>query len=224
MNAPHDDTTDTDARIEKLERALIAHDGIIVAELDGFIAALWLLPEEPKAETWVPYVFGWGKAGEFVADPDLVKLVSDHYNGVGFELRSGTYQPVYMISGEGAEEEVAWEPWIDGFSAVIGLYPETFEPLMAAEGDVSESFQMLMALAAIAMEDPETLAEMGEATVAELSQAAPDLIPDSLYALYDAKLEASGALQPRTVSTVGRNDPCPCGSGKKFKKCCGAAE
>jgi uncharacterized protein YecA (UPF0149 family) len=21
---------------------------------------------------------------------------------------------------------------------------------------------------------------------------------------------------------VGRNDPCPCGSGKKFKKCCGA--
>ena len=23
-------------------------------------------------------------------------------------------------------------------------------------------------------------------------------------------------------SKVGRNDPCPCGSGKKFKKCCGA--
>ncbi|MBN2579118.1 MAG: SEC-C domain-containing protein [Pirellulales bacterium] len=21
---------------------------------------------------------------------------------------------------------------------------------------------------------------------------------------------------------VGRNDPCPCGSGKKFKRCCGA--
>jgi preprotein translocase subunit SecA len=22
-------------------------------------------------------------------------------------------------------------------------------------------------------------------------------------------------------ATVGRNDPCPCGSGKKYKKCCG---
>jgi len=21
---------------------------------------------------------------------------------------------------------------------------------------------------------------------------------------------------------IGRNDPCPCGSGRKFKKCCGA--
>jgi uncharacterized protein YecA (UPF0149 family) len=28
----------------------------------------------------------------------------------------------------------------------------------------------------------------------------------------------------RTVPKVGRNDPCPCGSGKKYKKCClGAA-
>ncbi|MCA1907416.1 MAG: YchJ family protein [Magnetospirillum sp.] len=28
--------------------------------------------------------------------------------------------------------------------------------------------------------------------------------------------------QQRVVDKVGRNDPCPCGSGKKFKKCCGA--
>ncbi|MGC8719735.1 MAG: SEC-C metal-binding domain-containing protein [Thermodesulforhabdaceae bacterium] len=29
---------------------------------------------------------------------------------------------------------------------------------------------------------------------------------------------------PKTVKNkqkVGRNDPCPCGSGKKYKKCCG---
>jgi preprotein translocase subunit SecA len=27
----------------------------------------------------------------------------------------------------------------------------------------------------------------------------------------------------RQVEKVGRNDPCPCGSGKKYKKCCGKA-
>ena len=27
---------------------------------------------------------------------------------------------------------------------------------------------------------------------------------------------------PRVAAKVGRNDPCPCGSGKKYKKCCGA--
>jgi uncharacterized protein YecA (UPF0149 family) len=26
----------------------------------------------------------------------------------------------------------------------------------------------------------------------------------------------------RASDKVGRNDPCPCGSGKKYKKCCGA--
>ena len=27
--------------------------------------------------------------------------------------------------------------------------------------------------------------------------------------------------QPRKVTKIGRNDPCPCGSGKKYKNCCG---
>jgi SWIM/SEC-C metal-binding protein len=27
---------------------------------------------------------------------------------------------------------------------------------------------------------------------------------------------------PIQSQKIGRNDPCPCGSGKKFKKCCGA--
>ncbi|MGH9545975.1 MAG: SEC-C metal-binding domain-containing protein [Terriglobales bacterium] len=26
----------------------------------------------------------------------------------------------------------------------------------------------------------------------------------------------------RSTAKIGRNDPCPCGSGKKYKKCCGA--
>ena len=25
----------------------------------------------------------------------------------------------------------------------------------------------------------------------------------------------------RNENKIGRNDPCPCGSGKKYKKCCG---
>ena len=28
---------------------------------------------------------------------------------------------------------------------------------------------------------------------------------------------------PASSAKIGRNDPCPCGSGRKFKKCCGAA-
>jgi preprotein translocase subunit SecA len=30
--------------------------------------------------------------------------------------------------------------------------------------------------------------------------------------------------KPAVSKKVGRNDPCPCGSGKKYKKCCGMNE
>ena len=37
---------------------------------------------------------------------------------------------------------------------------------------------------------------------------------------YDGKIVGQKPFV-RTEPKVGRNDPCPCGSGKKFKKCCG---
>jgi preprotein translocase subunit SecA len=45
--------------------------------------------------------------------------------------------------------------------------------------------------------------------------------------LQDARMAGSGEYKPvqqvvRNASKVGRNDPCPCGSGRKYKKCCGA--
>jgi len=45
--------------------------------------------------------------------------------------------------------------------------------------------------------------------------------------LEQARMAGSGEAQTvqqvvRGSAKVGRNDPCPCGSGKKYKKCCGA--
>jgi preprotein translocase subunit SecA len=45
--------------------------------------------------------------------------------------------------------------------------------------------------------------------------------------LEQARMAGSGDLQKvqqvvRGTAKIGRNDPCPCGSGNKYKKCCGA--
>lgn len=44
----------------------------------------------------------------------------------------------------------------------------------------------------------------------------------------ELKAEQSGMPKVQTVvhdgPRIGRNDPCPCGSGKKYKKCCGAGK
>lgn len=41
--------------------------------------------------------------------------------------------------------------------------------------------------------------------------------------VYAGQLPQRGQTVRRETPKVGRNDPCPCGSGKKYKKCCGAA-
>jgi uncharacterized protein YecA (UPF0149 family) len=66
--------------------------------------------------------------------------------------------------------------------------------------------------------------------MAALLEAHPTL-PDTLKtrhaqmrALYLRSLHRAGrrpAAPVRREAKVGRNDPCPCGSGKKYKKCCG---
>lgn len=40
--------------------------------------------------------------------------------------------------------------------------------------------------------------------------------------VYAGQLPQRGTTVRRETPKVGRNDPCPCGSGKKYKKCCGA--
>lgn len=42
---------------------------------------------------------------------------------------------------------------------------------------------------------------------------------DGRWVYVDGKMNPKG--KPRRVEKVGRNEPCPCGSGKKHKKCCG---
>lgn len=64
-------------------------------------------------------------------------------------------------------------------------------------------------------EDPE-LAELLEWVIKHNSKAKPQ---DKIVVDFDTGV-ADWAVA-RSKSKVGRNDPCPCGSEKKYKKCCG---
>ena len=72
--------------------------------------------------------------------------------------------------------------------------------------------------------------EAGEAPLPELAERVIPLFPDSMrsYAsmgrsIYLARMDIEGTVPIRTDPVPGRNDPCICGSGRKYKKCCGAA-
>jgi preprotein translocase subunit SecA len=68
-----------------------------------------------------------------------------------------------------------------------------------------------------------SLAQNFAAAGAAAASAAPAGVTDSSAEAYEAAQQATRTVvAPRSVSKVGRNDPCPCGSGKKYKRCCGA--
>ena len=46
--------------------------------------------------------------------------------------------------------------------------------------------------------------------------------PDKPEDITDFDLALNPILPARAEEKPGRNEPCPCGSGKKYKKCCGA--
>ena len=65
--------------------------------------------------------------------------------------------------------------------------------------------------------------------VRKLCDSNPEL--DQLLSVYCSPQNKNGRVQldPRVVkalaySGIGRNDKCQCGSGKKFKKCCGISK
>ena len=51
------------------------------------------------------------------------------------------------------------------------------------------------------------------------------LTPENIATLRAAAYRSQSQEAPkpfkRGEAKIGRNDPCPCGSGKKYKKCCG---
>jgi len=100
-----------------------------------------------------------------------------------------------------------------------------------------EGFEMFEALEArIARDAVSFLMKVQVAVEAQRSADATDLSQSPLVPPGDGRRRrdqaaaptralrpsAGPALAPAAKAKVGRNDPCPCGSGKKYKKCCGA--
>ena len=74
----------------------------------------------------------------------------------------------------------------------------------------------------------EMIASIGEETSLKLLHIIPkEQVERKQVAVPLNATHSDGTIEKRPVRTnkkVGRNDPCPCGSGKKYKKCCGFSE
>jgi len=220
--------------LKQLEKELLAlgEETMLIEELDGFIAGLLVCPELIKPGEWLPIV--WGREGD---DPQpafdnlehinrVLGLLMEHYNDVARTLmeRPDRYSPLFAVDKRNGD--ILWELWIEGFEKAVNLRPASWQKLLDVDGDTANAIRGMRILIDIACGDPNMPMQNRDSLIA----TAPDDIARWIVALNDWRLAnyrpmqgTSPMLRPSftPANKVGRNNPCPCGSGKKYKKCCG---
>ncbi|MGY4308587.1 uncharacterized protein ACVIJ6_005830 [Bradyrhizobium sp. USDA 4369] len=220
---------------EDLDQALLALDdpAMVLEELDGFIAGLLILPEPVSPGEWFAAAFGLGKGRRSVfASIDhanaVLDLVMAYHDEIARTLAQEPerYQPRFPV--DPVNGDVIWELWIEGLAAAVNLRRERFNAYAQLGGDVAVASLSLTMAIDMALDD-----QRDQIDPAGLAPAVPAGIRAAVLTLY--KYRQSGAPVPdrppfaarpnpfASFGKIGRNDPCPCGSGKKYKRCCGAA-
>lgn len=224
-----------DAQLDRLSDLLdtraVPFKGFNLEALDGFLSALAVSPDTVPAEEWQPVVWG-GKpprwdAGE-AAEVDT--LLAAHWRMVEQRVRHGEDIPDHLAPllwlpedpSEHSDDALdVGRDWAYGFFRAVELREPAWDAWLDEHDWVEEIFTFLDRLASgeVLGEDPEA-----EPTPLGYEERLGIIIelPAMLADLHHHRIDA---LTPRTQlkreDKPDRNDPCPCGSGKKYKKCCG---
>ncbi|RYH23430.1 MAG: zinc chelation protein SecC, partial [Alcaligenaceae bacterium] len=117
--------------------------------------------------------------------------------------------------------------WAIGFMYAVENWPEDWAAPRDREAAqiLDEALEAIVALTEDDTGKPE-LSMFSEDGPPSVSQRRLDEFGDAIWAVYDLR-RLWRSLGPRVeavrkAATPGRNDPCHCGSGKKFKRCHGA--
>lgn len=225
----------TEAEFDRLATFLegIGEGAMNIEELDGFFAALICCPDLVMPSEYLPHV--WGEDFSF---PDLAEaqemmgLVMKHWNHIADELgqsleRDDVYLPVLL---QDHEEFALGNDWAKGFMRGMDLRPESWRELLEDEKR-GGSLVPIMMLAHENDPDPsmrpraiprERREEIIATMIAGLTQVYRYFAPHRRALAAGARRQSSSTFR-RQEPKIGRNDPCPCRSGKKYKNCCGGS-
>jgi uncharacterized protein len=199
-------------------------DAMLLGELDGYLAGLIVCPDPIEPSEWLPPIWSDDGGESPFEEEDEARwyagLVIQHYDSVTRTLNRGPghYKPFFEVDAR--HNEVMWEMWIEGFAIAMTLRPDSWAEMVPGDS-AADALAGLVTLAAIARDE----SDLDRPTIDKLTADAPVLIPgwiDTLHAWRSREYPAASASPDSPSSAkIGRNDPCPCGSGKKYKKCCG---
>jgi uncharacterized protein len=196
--------------------------GIIeLSGLDGFFTAIVSGPNMIPPSQWLPAL--WGEAEpEFENEEDYEKvfmLLIRHMNSISQYLMASPdeFEPMFSQREVEGRTYTIVDEWCFGYLRGVSLDYDTW---LVDDDDYAN---MMMPI--ITHGTPEGLDHLLTVDEPEADAMRNAVGPAAqwLHAYWLARREErAGSHAPlrREEPKVGRNDPCPCGSGKKYKKCC----
>ena len=113
------------------------------------------------------------------------------------------------------------EYWMDHIAAMQelrqGIRLRAYAQVNPIDAYKKESLEMFEEMIS-AIQD-ETVRRIFSARIKSEAEVKRERVAEGIVATTAG--DGSVKKQPRKVQKIGRNDPCPCGSGKKYKQCCG---
>lgn len=216
----------TDAEFDRLSDFLESVDTAMnLEEFDGFLCALVAGPETVMPSEYWPVAMGCDPAETEVFSmleeaQDILGLVVKHWNSIATRLHSGEiYYPVFLDNENGPASGIEWA---QGFLEGVGLRQRQWAELLQDEDEGGAILPML----ALAHENHPDPSMRYELPAPEKRDEVLALMTAGLVRIYEYfKERRSESLRvPTTVRRsepkIGRNEPCPCGSGEKYKNCC----
>lgn len=187
---------------------------MMLEEVDGLLAAIAVGPAPVPAEEYLPIVWGTERGEGPIWDSDdqrayFMSLLAKHAAAIAGQRESGGPIMPFIVD---FEVEDAGCDWAFGFQAGMELRGPDWNRLLRS----SRAAELVMSILVLTGEHDE--AQEDELTPEARVEILEDL-PEILTEV--AGLWRGGSRTPVRSTKVGRNEPCPCGSGAKYKKCCG---
>lgn len=196
-------------------------EGVLgISELDGMLTAIVSGPEAIQPSVWLNAVWGdyppeWENEQEFM---EIFGLIARHMNSISDALmeQPDQFEPIFMEGKSGREKSLIVDEWCDGYMRGVALAPEQWNV-----GGLDMRI-LLAPIRAFTEQSGWAAHDRSEAETRNMQRAITPNVRE-IHAYWLARRappHATPATVRRAGPRVGRNDPCPCGSGKKYKKCC----
>jgi uncharacterized protein len=196
-------------------------DTMSLEKIDGLFCALMISPILAEPSEWLEIIFDENFELESKQEAEkIINLLFRHWNHISHLIRhppkteqDDLYFPLVAAYDKDNSTHKLAEQWAIGFHIGMDYCLDEWGVLIKDE----ENYVLII---------PIILLELGynpdnkEIVVTdEERENIFAMIPSVVYRIFEYWQEKTKKTKASTIK-IGRNDPCPCGSGKKYKKCC----